>query len=579
MNKKLVKVLSLALVAFMLFAMSATFAVSAEESDVITNSLGKYPYPYPAQGDRLFHCGWNQKDNAVNSVWYNDAEETFYNTKAATEGYTDEDGVAHPYGVGMHSAIKYAPSTVYSIDDFKITSFKTTVYLVQYDMADEEGKIDVDPATLNEGELIPIVVYLDLGATVDGKIVWSETEKDENGNTLKNEREEDIVTYTIEASLSGKGSSVVLSVNEADLEGYTHIKIGIKTKHGIYETVTEGEGEEATTTKNQVGNTAMASVYFADLEITQSEEVKVITAPSIPARPTTDPAQEDAYSEILPPESDEANWFGKPYGAWMAGSNTKYYLSDMTYLEASNTPNSSYAQGQPTTIDGTYGKPGTGFLFGAEGMEHEVEKGISMHPKNPKQPVIGRTDSWTIYDIREYTEAGADTFYAYVGLVSGSDKWGSRLTSAGVYVYIYGDKTGDGEHYELLAASELVKGYVTGEFNVNVEGVKLLLIDVILPETATSHGYSGVGLGNACLFTADENAVKPDYTGDYVPEEEDDGTDDAATTTPKVTTTPAADDDGEKKKGCGGVVTGAAGILFATVIAGAACFAKRRDEE
>lgn len=580
MNKKLVKVLSLALVAIMIFAMSATFAVAAEESDVITNSLGTYPYPYPTAGERPYYVGWNQRDNAVNSVWYNDAEETFYNTKAATDGYTDGNGVHHPYGVGMHSAILNAPSTVYRIEEFKLTSFKTTVFLVQYDMADEEGKIDVDPTTLEEGQLKDIVVYLDLGATVDGEIVWSEVEVDEDGNKLKTEAGEDVVTYTQEKTLSGKGSSVVLSVDEEDLEGYTHIKIGIKTKHGIYETVTEGEGEEATTTKNLVGNTAMASVYFADLEITQSEVVLAPVPPTIPERPTTDPAQDDVYDVILPPEADEANWFGKPYGAWMAGSNEKYYLSDMTYLQSCNTPNKNYAFGQPTTVGYPYSTTaGTLFLFGAEGMEHDVEKGIGMHPKNPSQPMFDRTDSWTVYDISEYTAAGADTFYALVGLTATSNEWGSRLTSAGVYVYIYGDKTGTGQNYELLAASELVKGYNIGEFNVNVEGVKLLLIDVILPETATSHGYSGVGLGNACLFTADENAVKPDYTGDYVPEEEDDGTDDAATTTPKVTTTPAADDDGGKKKGCGGVVTGAAGILFATVIAGAACFAKRRDEE
>jgi hypothetical protein len=111
--------------------------------------------------------------------------------------------------------------------------------------------------------------------------------------------------------------------------------------------------------------------------------------------------------------------------------------------------------------------------------------------------------------------------------------------------------------------------------------VKLLLLDVILPETATSHSYSGVGFGDACLFTADVNAEKPDYSGDYIPPVVEDETEDEAdvTTTKKpaeTTTTPAAV---EEEKGCFGVVTGAAGILVATVVAGAACFTKRRDEE
>ena len=195
------------------------------------------------------------------------------------------------------------------------------------------------------------------------------------------------------------------------------------------------------------------------------------------------------------------------------------------------------------------------------------------------------TDSWTIYDISEYTEDGADTFYTLVGLVAGSDNWGSRLTSAGVYVYIYGDKTGDGEHYELLAASELLKGYNLGEFNVNVEGVKLLLIDVILPETATSHGYSGVGFGNACLFTADADAEKPDYTGDMPVEDDewgDEEEDDVTTTTKPTTTkptTPSTTDDAEDEKsglGVAAIVAIVAGVVVVIAIAAVIVITKRK---
>ena len=226
MNRKLIKTLSLAMVVLMLFAMSAVSVFAADTSEVITNSLGKYPYPYPAQGNRLEYCGWNQKDNAVNSVWYNDSEGTFYNVTEKTNGYTDKDGQAHPYGVGMHSAINYAPSTVYSISDFKITSFKTTVYLVQYSYADAEGMVDIEPSTtpeLGQADTGVIVVYLDLGTTVDGKIQWSQA--DENTG---------LITYYIEKNLSGKGNSVVHEVDEAALAGKSHIRIGIKTKHGIY---------------------------------------------------------------------------------------------------------------------------------------------------------------------------------------------------------------------------------------------------------------------------------------------------------------------------------------------------------
>ena len=507
MKKVLVRLSAILVFIAMMAGMILPMTVVANEPELICNSLGAYPYPYPTQGERKFYWGWNQMENAVNSIWYNDSENSFYNVVAPTDGYTDANGVHHPYGVGMHSSIKFTPSTVYSIDSFKITGFKTTVYLVQYDMADAPGEIDITPT---ENDLVPIVVYLDLGKVVDGTIEWSQP-AEEGGE----------VTYFQEESLlkkdtAGENNAVVLEADAADLEGYTHIRIGIKTRHGIYANGFDGDFWSDWHDFYLIGNTAMASVYFADLEITQSEEVPLITPPSIPERPYTAPAQRNVYEEILPPECDYENWYGKPYGTWKAGSNEKYYLSDMTYLQSCNTPNQNNAFGQPTTVNYPYGgAAGTTFLFGAEGMEHEVEKGIGMHPKHPSKPLFDRTDSWTIYDISAYTMAGADTFYALVGLTALANEWGSRLSSQGVYVYIYGDKVGDGQNYELLAQSDLLMGYSIGEFNVNVTGIKLLLIDVILPETATKHDYSAVGFGNACLFKADANAVKPDYSDDY----------------------------------------------------------------
>ncbi len=247
------------------------------------------------------------------------------------------------------------------------------------------------------------------------------------------------------------------------------------------------------------------------------------TPPSIPKRPepTATPAQTDAYEIISTPGSDATNWYGKPYGTWMAGYNTKYFLSDMTYLESSNTTNNDYIYGQPTTVGYPYAADSKDkFSFGEGDAAWTVSKGIGMHPKSTSwnSNVGGRTDSWTIYDISAYTASGsqtpADTFYALVGLTAAE----KREDSQGVYAYIYGDKVGDGAHYELLAASELVKGYELGEFNVNVKGVKLLLIDVIMKKGATSHGYSGIGFGNACLFLADDKAEKPDYHYDYCSE-------------------------------------------------------------
>ena len=242
--------------------------------------------------------------------------------------------------------------------------------------------------------------------------------------------------------------------------------------------------------------------------------------PLIPERPETSASQTNAYEELPLVGQDASNFYGKPYGAWNSGSNPVQFLSDMTYITSSNTPNKTYPNGQPTTVNHPYSAQGHTFWFGSPSTGYEYTTGISMHPKNPNEQVFDRQDSWTVYDISELTSSDAakqvDTFYALVGLVSVTNDYGSRYNSAGVYVYIYGDKIGDGEHYELLAESGCIRGDVLGEFCVNVVDVKLLVIDVILPETATSHAYSAVGFGNACLFKADENAQKPDYTGDFL---------------------------------------------------------------
>ena len=258
------------------------------------------------------------------------------------------------------------------------------------------------------------------------------------------------------------------------------------------------------------------------LPLTAIAAEKSVVIPSFPERPTTSPAQAGAYEAISTPGSDPTNWYGKPYGTWMAGQNALYFLSDMTYVDSSNTPNDDYLYGQFTTVDYPYATDSkTKFSFGEGDAAWETSKGIGMHPKkltwDPKYSSYtkNRKDSWTIYDISAYTAAGsqtpADTFYALVGLTSEIQ----REYPHGVYAYIYGDKVGDGAHYELLAASELIKGYNLGEFNVNVAGVKLLLIDVILWDKAEKHDSSGIGFGNACLFLAEDGAEKPDYHYDY----------------------------------------------------------------
>ena len=129
---------------------------------------------------------------------------------------------------------------------------------------------------------------------------------------------------------------------------------------------------------------------------------------------------------------------------------------------------------------------------------------------------------------------------------------------------------------------------------MDVTGVKTLLIQVILQENATSHGYSAVGFGDACLFMADENAQKPDYSTPTTPENpgssetpntpENPGTDTKpngkdTTGAPTGESTPTQNNDGKQSDGCASVIGYGEFALLGTVCAGAVCFRKRKKHD
>lgn len=563
---RFLKSVSLFTALLMMFALAAVPALAAEEA-AETKSLTDY-------NAFAEENGWWGKGNEINSVWIK-PQTDYLGTK--TDGYYEgwstrnqiTTGTHHPKGIGMHTAQGSTPSITYDIEALKVIGLKTSVFLVQYDRGTAADLIDVDTTT--EGTpygASTVKIYFAVSA---------------DGETYTNIKEPD---------LSGKGNHVDVELAESDLQGMKYLRFGLSNKHA-----------------NEDRDPA-ASIYFADLTITQSEEVAGAYIPPVSMRPTQAPAQTGAYEAIDLPMITDKNYDGKPYGTWKAGNNALYYLSDLIpdgipsmngnvelpadskYLTGSNTTNDTWKDGQPTTKDYPYGtSSGTLFTFGAP--QFEYTKGIGMHPKNPNAPYKDRTDSWTLFDISEYTKEGsttpANTFYALVGLTASANEWGSLLSCQGLYVYIYGDKTGDGENFEFLAASDLIISYQLGEFNVDVTGVKTLLIQVILQESATSHGYSAVGFGDACLFMADENAEKPDYTGDAPDKSGPDtgdgnnGSDsskpeDKTTAVPTDTATDAPEG-GNQSGGCASGVGLAEAVLLVPALAGVVCFRKRRKHE
>ena len=164
------------------------------------------------------------------------------------------------------------------------------------------------------------------------------------------------------------------------------------------------------------------------------------------------------------------------------------YLSDLEYLEASNTTNSANPNGQPTTLDHPYNDLTTLIIIGED--EHAFHKGLGVHPKNPKSPVNGSIQSWTTYDI---SELDADRFYAAVGITNDKGKEGA---SKGVIFRVYADY-GDGS-FKQLAHSGCLAGRESGEFDLDITGVKTLKLCVESASTANTSSASA--WANACVY-------------------------------------------------------------------------------
>lgn len=170
------------------------------------------------------------------------------------------------------------------------------------------------------------------------------------------------------------------------------------------------------------------------------------------------------------------------------------YLSDLQYLDASNTTNSANPNGQPTTLDHPYNDKASLIIIGEN--EQAFFKGLGVHPKSPSAPVNDSIQSWTTYDV---SELNADRFYAAVGLTNDKGKEGA---SKGVIFRVYADYSGNGSYKE-LAHSGCLDGRDSGEFDLDITGAKTLMLTV---EAASStHASSASAWANACVY--DSNSI------------------------------------------------------------------------
>jgi hypothetical protein len=104
--------------------------------------------------------------------------------------------------------------------------------------------------------------------------------------------------------------------------------------------------------------------------------------------------------------------------------------------------------------------------------------------------------SWYEGAIFDVSELNANRFYSVVGITNANGKNGS---GSGVLFGVYGDY-GDG-NYVLLAQSKLITKTDSGEFDVDITGVKLLKL-VVMPG-GNNNASSGCAWADASIYTTE----------------------------------------------------------------------------
>lgn len=254
-----------------------------------------------------------------------------------------------------------------------------------------------------------------------------------------------------------------------------------------------------------------------------------------PAGPSMgDAAQPDAYT----PSAD---------GTYVGIASD--HLSDSAFLSDFDMVSSSNNSGNPSTLNTPYGAPDDTITIGE--LNNMFWSGIGMHPKKG-----GEGESYTIFDV---SDLNADRFYSVVGITNANGKNGA---GSGVLFGVYGDY-GDG-NYVLLAQSGLITNYGSGEFDVDITGVKNLKLAVLCG--GTNNASSGCAWGDATIYSTTGNLNLPTEPPTEPSEEPTTKPTTAPTTQPTTqpTTAPSAETPTEFPWGI--VIAIAAAVVVAVVV-------------
>lgn len=214
------------------------------------------------------------------------------------------------------------------------------------------------------------------------------------------------------------------------------------------------------------------------------------------------------------------------------------YLSDLGYTSSYN------YNGTATVLDGTYKNGSPIWLGGTSSVGSPVTdgelfyKGLGVMPDRADNGNFGT--SWTTFDV---SNLNADTFYAVVGITNvngqnyayGDDYNGSTFEGGGVVFQVCGSYDSPNS-FVVLAESEPITKTQTGEFLVDITGVKYLRLVVKCNlDVYGGHVSMNSAWGNACVYNSEDGGMSNsvgilDYN-DFVTDIQVDGNNDLVTIT------------------------------------------------
>lgn len=208
-----------------------------------------------------------------------------------------------------------------------------------------------------------------------------------------------------------------------------------------------------------------------------------------------------------PQTAGQADAYKPSNGTYMALPNGVIYLSEIDWTESKNLSDIVSIK------NGTYKNGDAIWLGGASGGKVDdgtkFDKGLGVQPYNPNDGKNGAAH--TIWDV---SKLNVNTFYGVVGITNvngqnygyGDPYNGATFTGGGVIFQVFGD-FGDG-NFKLLAESEVISKTMTGEFKVNIEGVKLLKLVVKCNlDGSGNHASMNSAWGNACVYASSSTST------------------------------------------------------------------------